>query len=250
MNTTAKHEGRALQRSRMRPRPFTLIELLVVIAIIAILASMLLPALQQAKNKAHSILCMNNQKQQGIAMMQYTDENDGYYPVSTADRWETTWDCLVAPYLGLDGNGGPSEWYKNKTWGDSNSGVISTPILRCPSEDTTDMAHERSYSANGLISEDPANTDRRGLLRKTLSRKTASITKPVQTICIAEYWGTANKQFQTSQSFVSGWTGSSAVPRNKSGRFFHEFNQNFLFCDGHVEALNPTHVFGMWYYNQ
>jgi prepilin-type N-terminal cleavage/methylation domain-containing protein/prepilin-type processing-associated H-X9-DG protein len=250
MNTTAQHNGHAVQQSVKRPRQFTLIELLVVIAIIAILASMLLPALQQAKNKANSISCVNNLKQQGLAMVQYTDENDEYYPVSSADRWETTWDCLIAPYLGLEGNGGPSEWYKNNTYGDSSSGVIATPVLRCPSEHTTDKVNERSYTANGLISEDLALCDGRGLLRKTVSRKTAVITKPVQTICIAEYWGSSNYQFQTSQSFVSGWTGPGAVPRNGNGRFFHDFSQNFLFCDGHVEALNPMHVFSMWYYNQ
>ena len=66
----------------MKRSGFTLIELLVVVAIIAILAAMLLPALSQARNKAHTALCMNNMKQIGLAMTVYINDNRGYYPTT------------------------------------------------------------------------------------------------------------------------------------------------------------------------
>lgn len=74
---------------------FTLIELLVVISIIALLMSILMPALDKAKDQARRVFCLNNLHQIGLAMIMYADDNDDYITRNGGE-----WVFLFMPYIG------------------------------------------------------------------------------------------------------------------------------------------------------
>ena len=102
---------------------FTLIELLVVIAIIAILAAMLMPALQQARDRAKGISCVNRQKQLSFPLNQYSSDYDGFaVPIAGIDDTIEVWSEVLWKY----------GYMTNKATSDQSYRTMADRELRCP----------------------------------------------------------------------------------------------------------------------
>lgn len=84
---------------KLQRRGFTLIELLVVVAIIAILAAILFPVFAKARENARRTACVSNLKQIGLAFLQYTQDNDERYPLSSFPSNQTSWTVSAQPYI-------------------------------------------------------------------------------------------------------------------------------------------------------
>jgi len=124
---------------------FTLIEMLVVIAIIALLASLLVPAVTSALAQANDTKCKSHLRQLGQGFLQYSVENKGRIPFQQRDS-STTWHVEVAPYLEGFSNG---DFYNMAQEGARPPGVFACPL----SENEVRAGNYSDYGMNEMVND-------------------------------------------------------------------------------------------------
>ncbi len=196
-------------------RGFTLIELLVVIAIIAILAAILFPVFARAREKARQTSCLSNLKQIGLAVLMYAQDYDERYNLAytATDDGTMHWPILLEPY------------HKN------------VEIYECPSDPDPWSRGDYllSYIANyGLFR---PGTVPDGYTVTVI--KMASITRPAETIAIAENADGSGADAQYTYGTHGAGVSSGYNQWARVSLERHNGMSNYAFADGHAKAMSP-----------
>jgi prepilin-type processing-associated H-X9-DG protein/prepilin-type N-terminal cleavage/methylation domain-containing protein len=237
----------------MKLRRFTLIELLVVIAIIAILASMLLPALGKAKAQARKIQCTNNLKQVGVGLVLYAGDYTYYPPAKFKDGEgynEHWWLHKVRPYLGSTAN--PTGW--TDTYELMREGALFCPDTEIGGNDTISYAMNAFGLLRNYFGLSPAvPISGTGDSDTFMLRADSEVREPPP-------WPGVNQVPQSQIMFISelgmntGSSVGSVSPNIRNGTYFnatdsgtapafrHNGRKNVLWLDGHVSDVRRNEM--------
>ena len=222
---------RAKSSQRCARNVFTLIELLVVIAIIAVLASLLLPALRNARDAARRVVCTSNLKQLGTSFHLYANDYGGSLPgryrPSLSGPPNISWDDFLRPYFGSIPGDVIDAGVRNETYpGDE---LLLCSMDNVPQRNSADFV-KRTYSTGDIVG---PNQD--GFYNVHFGVRLGGLEDPSGTILLAERPDPGNG--------VGSTVGSSCnrpeiqyddlLPQyglHGGGRTF-----NYLYCDGRVE---------------